>query len=125
MTSPSSKRHKASAHAWSDEDVKNVEDLLTSGSGADEVCAVTGCASGDLDRLCMKAFGSGFEDVHERFQLVGHAKFNSALFEAACGGNAKAMEMYARTCMGYDPVSAHGRARAREEPAQPKRRLEL
>ena len=107
---------------WSDDDVENVKGLLTSGSGADEVCAVTGCEKRDLDKLCGKAFGRTFEDTKSRFNVVGRAMFNKALFEAACGGNAKAMDMYARTCMGYDPVSAHGRS-ARGEPKT--ERLEL
>lgn len=111
--------------AWSEEDAENVRGLLTSGSGADEVCAVTGCEPADLDRLCREAFGQGFEDTARRFQTVGHAMFNKALFEAACGGNSKAMDMYARTRMGYDPVASHGRARRDDGAAQGGERLEL
>lgn len=113
----------APRRTWSDEDVENVKGLLTSGSGADEVCAVTDCEPADLDRLCRAAFGRDFEGTRKRFQTMGHAMFNKSLFEAACGGNTKAMDMYARTCMGYDPVSAHGKS-ARTE-AAPRRRLEL
>lgn len=109
-------------HEWSEDDVENVKGLLTSGSGADEVCAVTDCKPSDLDRLCKAAFGRDFDGTRKRFQTMGHAMFNKALFEAACGGNAKAMDMYARTCMGYDPVSAHGKS-ARGEPRT--ERLEL
>lgn len=107
---------------WTDEDVENVKGLLTSGSGADEVCAVTGCEKKDLDKLCMKAFGRTFEDTKTRFNVMGRAMFNKALFEAACGGNAKAMDMYARTCMGYDPISTHGKAQS--VPSK-KKKLEL
>lgn len=107
---------------WTDDDVENVKGLLTSGSGADEVCAVTGCEKKELDQLCKKAFGRTFEDTKTRFNVMGRAMFNEALFEAACGGNAKAMDMYARTCMGYDPISTHGKAQS--VPSR-KKKLEL
>lgn len=108
---------------WTDDDVKNVEDLLTSFSDADEVCAVTGCEKKDLDKLCMKAFGSTFEDTKARFRLVGRAKFNKVVFDAMSGGNAKALEMFSRMHMGYDPISTHGKAKS--VPSKPDKKLEL
>ena len=109
---------------WSDEDVENVRGLLTSGSGADEVCAVTGCEKKDLDRLCKKAFGRTFEDTKARFNVIGRAMFNKALFEAACAGNAKAMDMYARTVMGFSP-GPPGRRKAEQAEPEPREKLEL
>lgn len=109
---------------WSDEDVENVKGLLTSGSGADEVCAVTGCEKKDLDRLCKKAFGRTFEDTKARFNVIGRAMFNKALFEAACAGNAKAMDMYARTVMGFSP-GPPGRRKAEQVEPEPREKLEL
>lgn len=107
---------------WTDDDVKNVEDLLTSFSDADEVCAVTGCEKKELDQLCKKAFGRTFEDTKARFRLVGRAKFNKVVFDAMSGGNAKALEMFSRMHMGYDPISTHGKAQS--VPSR-KKKLEL
>ncbi len=112
------------AHEWSEEDIENVKGLLTSGSGADEVCAVTDCRVADLDRLCKKAFGRDFSETKQRFQTVGHAMFNKSLFEAACAGNAKAMDMYARTVMGFSP-GPPGRRKAEHAEPEPREKLEL
>lgn len=109
---------------WDEDEADDVKGLLTSGSGADEVCAVTDCAPEDLDPLCMEAFGISFAEARQKFQTVGKAMFNKSLFEAACSGNAKAMDMYARTVMGFSPGSP-GRPKKSKPEEPPKERLEL
>jgi len=104
--------------------VENVKGLLTSGSGADEVCAVTGCEPADLDPLCKHAFGMGFAAAKKKFSTVGRAMFTKSLFEAACAGNAKAMDMYARTVMGFSP-GPPGRRKAEHAEPEPREKLEL
>lgn len=80
--------------AWDEHDVENVKGVLTSGSGRDEVCAVTGCEPGDLDRLCRDSFGEPYDAVERRYHAIGVAMVRKAMFEAACAGNAKAAEMF-------------------------------
>lgn len=109
---------------WDDDEIANVKGLLTSGSGADEVCAVTDCGDADLDPLCKHAFGMGFAAAKKKFSTVGRAMFNKSLFEAACAGNAKAMDMYARTVMGFSP-GPPGRRKAEQAEPEPKEKLEL
>lgn len=82
------------ARAWNEQDVENVKGVLASGSGRDEVCAITGCDAADLDSLCMKAFGMPYVAVEARYHAIGVAMVRKAMFEAACSGNAKAAEMF-------------------------------
>lgn len=88
---------RARPDPWDAEQVKNVKGLLTTFCGDREtVCAVMDCARGDLDWLCRQAFGLTFAKAVEKFELVGKARIKSALFQAAEGGNAKALDIMCR-----------------------------
>ena len=88
---------KAPLKRWSDEEKKQVEGLLTSFNGDREtVCAVIDCSDGDLDALCLDAFGIDFDACVHKYELIGKARLKSALFKSAEGGNAKAIDMLAR-----------------------------
>ncbi len=83
--------------SWDEGQAKQVEGLLTAFNGDREtVCAVMDCADGDLDALCMDAFGIDFDACVHKFELIGKARLKSALFKSAEGGNAKAIDMLAR-----------------------------
>ena len=90
---------------WDSQEVKNVEGLLMSFNGdRATVCAVMGCARGDLDWLCKQAFGMGFDKAVEKYELVGKAKLRHALFKSAESGNSKALDMLARERLDLGPV---------------------
>ncbi|WP_156908414.1 hypothetical protein [Atopobium fossor] len=101
----SSKRVK-----WTDEDKKQVAELLEAGSDATEVAAVLSCAEKALDTLCKDAFGLCFDDTQERFAAKGRAKLRRSLFQAANAGNAKALDLMSRAQLGMDPVKSRRRA---------------
>ena len=93
------------AEPWDAEEAGQITGLVTSGSGIDEVCAFTRLTKSQVDARCRATFGEGFEAFAARQKLIGKAMFNKALFDAACAGNAKAMDMYARIATGYSPLS--------------------
>lgn len=102
-----------------------VTGLLASGSGPDEICAVAGCDRDDLDWLCRQAFGQRFEDVRQRFKLVGDANFYKALYDAALTGNAKAIDTYARMRLDYAPHVGRPRGTGRPKEEKQTEKLEL
>lgn len=101
--------------AWTEEDVQQVVGLLTTFNGADEVCAVLGCAKDGLDALSHAAFGMPFADAEEVFHSQGRAMVRKALFDQAMDGSAKALEMLAREQLGMGPVETRKRVTAKAE----------
>lgn len=108
---------------WTDEEKKDVKDLLESGSGAEEVCAVMDCARKDLDHLCKAAFGLDFASTDRKYKLVGLAKLRASVYRSALDKNTKAQDMCMRTLGNYDPISTHGKAKS--VPSKPEKKLEL
>lgn len=100
---------KKSTRAWTQEEQEQVIAILTSFSGADEVCAVMECDPADLDRRCYQAFNAPFADVMERYHTVGRAKIRQALFDGAMNGNAKALDTLSREQLGTGPVETRKR----------------
>lgn len=91
---------------WTPQEAEQVAGLLTQFNGADEVCAVMGCAKEDLDALCADAFGMDFERTKETHAARGRALVRRALFQQAMEGNVKALDMLAREQLGLGPVEA-------------------
>lgn len=89
---------------WTEQDAEQVIGLLTTFSGADEVCAVMGCDKSELDRLCRESFDVDFKTAKDRYHAQGRAMLRKALFEQALDGSAKALDMLAREQLGIGPV---------------------
>ena len=99
---------------WTEDEVQQVVGLLTTFSGADEVCAVLGCRKSQLDKLSRAAFGMRFELARKKFSDQGRAMVRKALFEQAIEGSAKALDMIAREQLGMGPVETRKRAEAEQ-----------
>lgn len=100
---------------WTEQEAEQVQGLLTTFSGADEVCAVVDCDKADLDALCQDAFDMDFKCAQEHFAAQGRAMVRKALFEQALEGNAKAMDMLAREQLGLGPVETRKRVAKEKE----------
>lgn len=98
-------RPKRDAEPWGEEDAERITELLVSGSGIDEVCAYTNQDEATVDARCRATFGEAFADYAARQGVIGNAMINKALFDAACAGNAKAMDIFARKNMGFNPLA--------------------
>lgn len=109
---------------WSDEGKEQVTGLLRSFSGADEVCAVMGCATADLDALCKAAFGMSFDAYKDQQWAVGRALLNKAMMDSALSGTPKSIELMMRKYGDLDPVVIRHERKAAEK-AEPKEKLEL
>lgn len=101
---------------WTDQEIRQVEGLLTQFNGRDEVCAVMGCAPADLDGLCMAAFGACFDEARDRFRAIGRAMLRRQQFSAAMDGDRSMLQTLGRYYLGQDPVEAR-RETPREEAA--------
>lgn len=103
---------------WTEQQAKDVEDILTCFNGAEEVCAAMGCRKSDLNWLCRQAFGLTFKDAEARFQTIGRSLLRRALFNSAVDGNAKALDTLVREQLGMGPIEARKRTVAKAEQAK-------
>lgn len=94
---------------WDEEQVDNVQGLLTQFNGPDEVCAVVGCDPSELDAQCDLAFGMDFETAMKTFAAQGRAYIRRALMQQAMEGNVKAIDMLAREHLGMGAIEQRER----------------
>lgn len=100
---------------WTEEQAGQARGLLTQFNGAAEVCAVLGCDEGDLDALCLAAFGADFERSMAMFQAQGRAMLRRQQFALAMEGDRAMLQTLGRQHLGQDPFKDHARARAARE----------
>lgn len=102
---------------WTEFEMKQVEGLLTQFNGSEEVCAVMGCAPGELDGLCMDAFGVGFGEARDRHRAIGRAMLRRQQFCAAMDGDRSMLQTLGRYYLGQDPVESRKDTAKAEEAA--------
>lgn len=100
---------------WDEKQQKQVAELLRQFNGADEVCAIMGCAPDDLDPLSQDAFKCTFEQAKSVFSAQGRAMVRNALMSQALDGNIKAIDMLAREQLGMGPVESRSKTMTKKE----------
>ena len=102
---------------WSEAQAEKVRELLVAFNGPVEVCAVMGVDPSVLDELCVATFGHDFAATQATFAAQGRAMVRRRIFAQAMDGDARCIDMLARSQLGLGPVEQRRAAQAAAQAA--------